>query len=56
MTVLKQIGIVLSDPHRLFYTARAHADRRGLDRRYRQLAKQAGFRNLFLVYRSTATP
>jgi len=49
MTVLKKIGTVLSDPHRLFYAARARAGRGGLNRRYRNLAQRAGFHDLYLV-------
>lgn len=47
--MLKKIGAVLTNPHRLFYSARARVDRSGLDERYRHLAQRAGFRELFLV-------
>jgi len=47
--MLKKIGTVLTDPHRLFYSVRAQTGRDGLDRRYRRLAEQAGFRELFFV-------
>ena len=47
--MLKKIGAFLTNPHRLFYSARARVDRSGLNRRYRQLAQQEGFRDLFLV-------
>lgn len=47
--MLRKIGSVLTNPYRLLYSFRARAGRDGLDRRYRRLAEQAGFRQLFLV-------
>ena len=47
--MLTKIGAALTNPHRLLYTLRAQAGRGGMDRRYRRLAEQAGFRELFLV-------
>jgi len=47
--MLKKIGDVLTDPYRILYSVRAQAGRDGLDRRYRRLAEQAGFRELYLV-------
>jgi hypothetical protein len=47
--MLAKLGAVLTNPYRLLYTFRAQAGRGGLDRRYRRLAEQAGFRELYLV-------
>lgn len=47
--MLKKIGSALANPYRLLYTARAQVGRDGLYRRYRRLAEQAGFRDLYLV-------
>ncbi len=47
--MLAKIGAALADPYRLLYMLRAQAARGGMDRRYRRLAEQAGFRELFLV-------
>jgi hypothetical protein len=47
--MLKKIGALLTDPYRLLYAFRAQAGRHGLDRRYRRLAEQKGFRELYLV-------
>lgn len=47
--MLAKIGAVLTNPYRLLYSLRAQAGRDSLDRRYRRLAEQAGFRGLYLV-------
>jgi hypothetical protein len=47
--MLKKIAARLTDPYWLLYAFRAQAGRRGLDRRYRRLAEQEGFRELYLV-------
>lgn len=47
--MLAKIGAALTNPYRLLYMLRAQAARGGMDRRYRRLAEQAGFRELFLV-------
>jgi hypothetical protein len=47
--MLARIGSVLTNPYRLLYSFRAQVSRDSLNRRYRRLAEQAGFRELFLV-------
>ena len=47
--MLKKIAARLMEPSWLLYAFRAQAGRRGLDRRYRRLAEQEGFRQLYLV-------
>jgi hypothetical protein len=47
--MIKKIAARLTDPYWLLYAFRAQAGRRGLDRRYRRLAEQEGFRELYLV-------
>jgi len=47
--MLRKIGSILTNPYRLLYSVRARTGREGLNRRYRRLAEQEGFRELFLV-------
>jgi hypothetical protein len=47
--MLAKIGALLTNPDRMVYSVRAHLGRNGLDRRYRRLAENAGFRELYLV-------
>ena len=47
--MLRKIGALLTNPYRMMYSVRAQADRNGLNRRYRRLAEQEGFRDLYLV-------
>jgi len=47
--MLQRIGALITNPYRMMYSVRAQADRDGLNRRYRRLAAQEGFRDLFLV-------
>ncbi len=47
--MLRRIGALVSDPHRLMYSVRARTGRDWLDRRYRRLAEQEGFRDLYFV-------
>jgi Polysaccharide deacetylase len=47
--MLAKIGALLTNPYRLLYSFWAWADRNRLDQRYRRLAEQEGFRELFLV-------